>query len=375
VLPDGSPAEIPKARIPKDWAVYSHLTGWRLEGEERLKIIEKREKQYEEHGTTERARPAVAAAALSSSSLTGSLAAQGQGKDRVQILQSAVEPYYEKDSSRGLQRENACLEITENARRAALDKIAPSLAYLAGVGYNGVAQLNRWIKVSTTQQIRPGANEDQTEMQDLDDFEPPEAFHEIINTIHFMSLEEARTALKYEGLYNFLQRPRVLRIQLRRIASKLGRVQLPDPSWDKLAAQEQRLEIRKYLMKTLPTIRSAYADMTAFADNVNEYISTICKEQDQIPEQLLKRYQLADDQHKTELAKELFAQGMSMEDRRMLDETHFTKHFTILRSLINLKSQQEICQRLGSFGQGLQEMREKLEFKELVIDEDEEMTG
>jgi hypothetical protein len=133
-----------------------------------------------------------------------------------------------------------------------------------------------------------------------------------------MSLEEARTALKYEGLYNFLQRPCVLRIQLRRIASKLGRVQLPDTSWDKLAAQEQRLEIRKYLMKTLPTIRSAYADMTAFADNVNEYISTICKEQDQIPEQLLKRYQSADDQHKTKLAKELFAQGMSMEDRRML---------------------------------------------------------
>jgi Mg2+ and Co2+ transporter CorA len=212
-------------------------------------------------------------------------------------------------------------------------------------------------------------------MQDLNDFDPPEAFQEIINTIQFMSLEEARTALKYEGLYNFLQRPRVLRIQLRRIASKLGRVQSPDPSWDKLAAQEQRLEIRKYLMKTLPTIRSAYADMTAFADNVNEYISTIYKEQDQIPEQLLKRYQSADDQHKTELAKELFAQGMSMEDPRMLDEAHFTKHFMVLRSLINLRSQQEICQRLGSFGKGLQEMREKLEFKELVIDEDEEMIG
>jgi hypothetical protein len=160
VLPGGSPAELPKARMPKDWAVYSHLTGWRLEGEERLKSIEKREKQYEEHGTTERARLAVAAAALSSSFLTGSLAAQRQGKDRVQILQSAVEPYYEKDSSRDLQRENACLKITENARRAALDKIAPSLAYLAVVGYSGVAQLNRWIKVSTAQQIRPGANED-----------------------------------------------------------------------------------------------------------------------------------------------------------------------------------------------------------------------
>jgi hypothetical protein len=123
------------------------------------------------------------------------------------------------------------------------------------------------------------------------------------------------------------------------------------------------MQIRAHLRKTLPALRSAYDKLLILAESIDNHISTIRVEIEQIPKEMITKWAVSDKDGKKRIVVDLFAQGMTATDERYLDRTHFTQHFLVMRSLLNSSAGQAFCQELGDFSTGLQEMRNLLEFK------------
>jgi hypothetical protein len=169
--------------------------------------------------------------------------------------------------------------------------------------------------------------------------------------------------LTYEGLYDFLKRPRALRIHLRRIQQRLMSITPPTVLSDKPSIADRRMHIWAYLRECLPALRSAYDGMLIFAEHVTTHISAIKEEAVHVPVDLLTKWKSCGKDDKKRIVVELFEQGMTTKDERFLDKTHFTQHLITLRSLINIAAGQAFCHHLGEFGKGLHEMRDMLDFK------------
>jgi hypothetical protein len=196
----------------------------------------------------------------------------------------------------------------------------------------------------------------------MPDFERPRLFDELINEIHFMSVQDARQAFEYEGLYDFLQRSYNLRLQLRHIQQSLRKVRPIKISFSDTTTLEERLEAFTLLATGFDAIRSVYDKLLEFAKTVAETVSVIREEKSSIPKELLIKWEKSDEVAMNEMVMELFDEGLTNEDERFLDRTHYTQHFVNVRALINSMPGDEFCQRMEHFGRGLQEMRDAMDF-------------
>jgi hypothetical protein len=203
----------------------------------------------------------------------------------------------------------------------------------------------------------------QDDCQELPDFEQPRPFDLLVNELHYMSVSDAHKAVTYEGMYTFLQGLRSLRFKLRPIHQSLRKVKPLKLSSDEMTLEARRAEAWSLLREGFPPIRQAYDRLLVFAESVAAAVSSLNEEKSRVPNDLLKRWESSDERAMKRMIAELFEAGMTKDDERFLDVTHFTQHFAKIRALITSKRREEFALHLGQFGQGLQEIRDALEFK------------
>jgi hypothetical protein len=358
---NGAPADPPNAMVPLKLPVHSTTIGPLLEGRERETMLVGRKQDYERHVGNERKKLAEAARPVTP---TTSPSPTGRGgKDRFHEIRKSMRRSIKKKSAGFLRsRDEYVLKTIESAREDALKKITTGLEYLKTMEYHGVAELNELTKVSEYTLPQAATDADQEDCQDLPDFERPRPFDELINGIHFMSVQDARQAFAYEGVYDFLQRTYDLRLQLRHIQQSLRKIRPIKISFDDTTTLEERLEAFTLLATGFDVIRSIYDKLLEFADTVTETIGVIREEKAAIPKELLTKWEKSDEMAMKKMVMELFDEGLTKKDERFLDRTHYTQHFVNARALINSIPGDEFCQRMEHFGRGLQEMRDAMDF-------------
>jgi hypothetical protein len=364
----GAPAELPKVLVSLDLPVRSTRSGRLLEGQARQEALGDREQDYERYVTSER-RKLAESARPRTPRRTPSPTGAG-GKDRSHVYRNSVVRRVKKRNARFVESKDAYISKTfESAREYALDRTSNGLRYLTDLGYHGVEDLNEATNVSEYTSTQAATNAAQDDCQDLPDFKRPRPFDELINRVHFMSVQDARRAIEYEIGYNFLQRPRDLRLQLRQIQQDLREVRPFKISSDGKTPEQQRMEMLALVREGFDDIRSTYDQLLVFADKIADTISSMKEEKAIIPKELLMKWETSDEEGMKKMMAELFKEGLTKKDERFLDRTHYTQHFTNVRALINLVPGREFCQKMEHFGQGLQEMRDAMDFAPRMTDE------
>ncbi|KAH7066843.1 hypothetical protein BKA63DRAFT_571243 [Paraphoma chrysanthemicola] len=264
--------------------------------------------------------------------------------DRASTSQKQPLRKFQRESKQTFAEKVEQVTLLVDAKSRAAEKLAYLIKYLQDLGYDGQAQLNLLL------------NKDHQELEDLP---VPAPFEETVNRLHHMSIDEARHHLTYEGLWDFLQRPRTLRIKALRIQQRLVKVaaliDLPDES-EASRARKIDAGITKYG----PELRDVYAEMVALSDDMEAHMISLKEQKTSIPKKLLQEWQSADAAHKETIMKQQFAQGMTSKEQVYLDRTHFTRHFKMMRALVSLTAGDTLCEHLGDFGKGLRETRDEL---------------
>jgi hypothetical protein len=217
--------------------------------------------------------------------------------------------------------------------------------------------------VSIPPRDQAATDTDQDNCQELPDFEQPRSFDLLVNELHYMSVSDAHKAVTYEGMYTFLQGLRSLRFKLRPIHQSLCKVKPLKLSSDEMTLEARRAEAWSLLREGFPPIRQAYDRLLVFAESVAAAVSSLNEEKSRVPNDLLKRWESSDERAMKKMIVELFEAGMTKDDERFLDRTHYTQHFLNMRALINSVPGEEFCQKMEHFGRGIQETRDALEFK------------
>ncbi|KAH7374257.1 hypothetical protein BKA66DRAFT_443453 [Pyrenochaeta sp. MPI-SDFR-AT-0127] len=250
------------------------------------------------------------------------------------------------------------MQVTQQAIRLTRERMGKALEYFDNLAVNGLAQLNELKEVKY-----PSFN----------DLEPAKSFDELINTIHAMSIEDAKRELTYESLYEFMKRPEVLRIQLRRIDQDLASITPPPtpPSGTSNDLQPQTSWRRSeaswaWVQHGVPMVQNVLDRLLAFVAEISLDVVTLEENVSDVPLQMIKMWDDADADGKRRIVAELFAEGMTKDNEKFLDVTHFTAHFRRVRSLVLVSVHRAFCAHLKGIGEGIQEMRAAIVFEDEV---------
>lgn len=204
----------------------------------------------------------------------------------------------------------------------------------------------------------------------LDDHSAPMAFEDIINTVSEVGVQRAQSSLIFEGLYEFLKRVQVLRIQLRHIEQELAPISMPPdlPVGEVSAAKPQKSRRSSQVawawsQTNVPAIRKVYDRLVTFVEETATDINSVNESIDGLNQKTLKKWNKASEKTKRTMVREWFEKGQTKDDPRFEDVTHYTSHFRQVRTFIGLAAAISLREHLEKVKTGVMEMSKELELR------------